>query len=196
LCCRFRPVLAELRTALTGENLAISALYRPLICLSETGTGRAQAGTTKSFPKAQAPHLTSRVLRSGQAARRTSSNSTPSPGGRSGQRACQHAQLGIPERRLTGRLWNTPSCLTAAPLTHSPPPRAPPTGGAAARRTRAPAAAGTQAAARHPARGRRATRAAVPPRRGRRSAPSPVRPRACEILPLPFLRVKIQGRGR
>jgi hypothetical protein len=72
-----------------------------------------------------------------------------SPGGCSGQRACPHAQLGIPEtahgpplehhqlphgssthslthtlswvyrRRLTGRLWNTTSCLTAAPLTHS-----------------------------------------------------------------------------
>jgi hypothetical protein len=65
---------------------------------------------------------------------------TPSPGGCSGQRACQHAQLGVPEtahgptleyhqlhssrplhslthtpswvyrRRLTGRLWNAASC--------------------------------------------------------------------------------------
>jgi hypothetical protein len=54
-----------------------------------------------------------------------------------GQRACPHAQLGI-RRRLTRRLWNTASCLTAAPLTHTPawrpagrrrttpvPPRAP-----------------------------------------------------------------------
>ena len=76
-------------------------------------------------------------------------NSTPSPGGCSGQQACPHAQLGITEtahgpplehhqllhgrstyslthtpswvyrRRLTGRLWNTTSCFTAAPLTHS-----------------------------------------------------------------------------
>jgi hypothetical protein len=34
-----------------GENLAIQALNRP-IKPSETGTGRAQAGTTKSFPTA------------------------------------------------------------------------------------------------------------------------------------------------
>jgi hypothetical protein len=75
-------------------------------------------------------------------------NSTPSPGECSGQRACQHAQLGIPETahgptlehhqlphgssthaltrpagytgdELTARHWNTTSCLTAAPLTHS-----------------------------------------------------------------------------
>jgi hypothetical protein len=46
-------------------------------------------------------------------------NSTPSPGGVSGQRACPHAQLGIYRRRLTGRLWNTTSCLTVAPLTHA-----------------------------------------------------------------------------
>ena len=75
-------------------------------------------------------------------------SSSHQTGGCSGQRACPHAQLGIPEtssradsgippaasrplhslthtpswvyrRRLTGRLWNTTSCLTAAPLTHS-----------------------------------------------------------------------------
>jgi hypothetical protein len=74
--------------------------------------------------------------------------STPSPGGCSGQRACQHAQLGIPETGsqadsgtppaplthsltrpagytgdgLTGRLWNTTSCASRQlhSLTHTP----------------------------------------------------------------------------
>jgi hypothetical protein len=47
LCCRFRPVLAELVAALAGENLAILALTKA--CIAENGTGRAQASTTKSF---------------------------------------------------------------------------------------------------------------------------------------------------
>ena len=49
MCRRFRPVLAELRPAPARENLAIwpyTGLYR----LLETGTGRAPAGTTNSFP--------------------------------------------------------------------------------------------------------------------------------------------------
>jgi hypothetical protein len=45
-------------------------------------------------------------------------NSTPSPGDvRVSGRA--HTPSWVYRRRLTGRLWNTTSCLTAAPLTHS-----------------------------------------------------------------------------
>jgi hypothetical protein len=139
-------------------------LYSP----SETGTWEAPAGTITSSPTCNrpAPHTHSH-----------SETRLPPPRGCAGQRACQHAQLGIPEtahgptleyhqlphgssthsltrpagytgdgsradsgippaasrplhslthtpswvyrRRLTGRLWNATSCLTAAPLTHA-----------------------------------------------------------------------------
>ena len=49
LCCRFQPVLAELRPALAAENSA-----KAYIADSETGTGRAQAGTTKKPPNSPA----------------------------------------------------------------------------------------------------------------------------------------------
>jgi hypothetical protein len=49
--CRFR-LLAELRPALAGENSAIKYPAQANIAQSETGTGRAPVGTTKSFPTA------------------------------------------------------------------------------------------------------------------------------------------------
>jgi hypothetical protein len=55
LCCRpgtaVKLLWPAVNSALAGENLAIEALYRPEQ-LSETGTDRAAAGTTKSFPTA------------------------------------------------------------------------------------------------------------------------------------------------
>jgi hypothetical protein len=45
-------------------------------------------------------------------------SSSHQTGGCSGQRACPHPSW-VYRRRLTGRLWNTTSCLTVAPPTHS-----------------------------------------------------------------------------
>jgi hypothetical protein len=45
VCCRFRPVLAEL-----SQRKSFFPICTPII--SDTGTGRAPAGTTKSFPTA------------------------------------------------------------------------------------------------------------------------------------------------
>jgi hypothetical protein len=52
LCCRFRPVLAELRPAYETERKWRLEPYMQAKSSSETGTGRAPAGTTKSFPTA------------------------------------------------------------------------------------------------------------------------------------------------
>jgi hypothetical protein len=46
-------------------------------------------------------------------------NSTPSTGGCSGSASVPTRPAGYTGDGLTGRLWNTASCLTAAPLTHS-----------------------------------------------------------------------------
>jgi hypothetical protein len=80
---------------------------------------RAQAGATKSFPTAldhtHSPPRFGDLTKPGSSPR----------GGRSGQRACPHAQLGTPETAHGPTLEST-SCLTVAPLTHSPthsPPR-------------------------------------------------------------------------
>jgi murein DD-endopeptidase MepM/ murein hydrolase activator NlpD len=56
-------VLAELKAALAGEHLAIW----PYTALSETGTGRAQAGVTRSFPNSPARLVSPPRLRSNSA---------------------------------------------------------------------------------------------------------------------------------
>jgi hypothetical protein len=41
------------------------------------------------------------------------------PGGMFGSAGVAHTRSWVYQKRLTGRLWNTASCFTAAPLTHS-----------------------------------------------------------------------------
>ena len=58
------------------------------------------------------------ALRCSSAARPCGSTRLP-PGGIVRVSGRANAPSWVYRRRLTGRLWNTPSCLTAAPLTHS-----------------------------------------------------------------------------